>query len=78
MTGPPRLEKRLYSLKEAAVYLGRGVHGIRDLVWRGQLPVVKAEGGRKLFLDIRDLDSFIDRQKVTFEKSGNGGRPING
>ena len=73
MIGPARPEKRLYSLKEAAGYLARGLHGIRDLVWTGQLPVVKAPGGRKLFIDVRDLDSFIERQKITFEKDSDGG-----
>ena len=67
MTEPARLQKRLYTLREASIYLGRGLHGVRDLVWNGKLPVVKQDGGRKLFVDIKDLDSFIEKSKFTMD-----------
>jgi excisionase family DNA binding protein len=60
------LPKRLYTIKEAAEYLGRGVWGVRDLIWKGILPVVKMEGGKKLYLDIRDIDLFIDKNKAIY------------
>jgi excisionase family DNA binding protein len=60
------LFKRLYTLKEAAEYLGRSEWGMRELVWSGKIPVVRVEGGRKIFLDIRDLDEFIGRNKSTY------------
>jgi len=59
--------KRLFTLKEAAVYLGRTEWGIRDLAWSGRIPVVRNEGGRKLFFDIRDLDAFIEKNKSVYE-----------
>jgi excisionase family DNA binding protein len=57
---PPR--QRLYNLRAAAEYLGRPVWGIRELVWAGKLPVVK--DGRKQYVDIQDMDRYIERNKV--------------
>jgi excisionase family DNA binding protein len=58
--------KRLYTLKEAAEYLGRSEWSMREIIWAGEIPVVKREGGRKIFLDILDLMAFIDRNKSTY------------
>ncbi len=58
--------KRLFSLKEAAEYLGRSEWGMRELVWAGKIPVVRFEGGRKIFVDIDDLDSFVDQNKSIY------------
>jgi len=60
------LSKRLYTLKEAAEYLGRSEWGMRELIWAGEIPVVKTEGGRKIFLDVDDLNHFINRNKSTY------------
>jgi excisionase family DNA binding protein len=60
------LFKRLYTLKEAAAYLGRSVWSIRDLIWSGIIPVVKQNGGRKIYLDIVDLEEFINKNKETY------------
>ena len=49
-----RPQKRLYSIKEASVYLGRSVWAVREMIWAGKLPYVKAD--RRIFLDIYDLD----------------------
>jgi excisionase family DNA binding protein len=57
------LSKRLYRLKEASVYLGRPCSSIRNLIHNGQLPVVKE--GRTFYLDVGDLDKFIERHKIT-------------
>ena len=35
-----RLPKRLYSLAEAASYLGRSIWSVRRLIWNGELPQV--------------------------------------
>lgn len=57
------LNKRLYDLKEAATYLGRPVFSVRTLIWNGALPYVKE--GRKFYLDIFDMDTYIERNKTT-------------
>ena len=58
--------KRLFTLREAAAYLGRSEWGMRELAWAGKIPVVKLEGGRKIFFDIEDLDDFIRQNKSTY------------
>ena len=58
--------KRLYTLKEAATYLGRSEWGMRDLIWKQEIPVVKNSGGRKIFLDVRDLETFIAKNKAVY------------
>lgn len=55
------IEKRLYTLKEAALYLGRSVDGLREVIWARKLPIVR--DGRKIWLDIRDLEAFVTRNK---------------
>ena len=54
--------KRLYTIKEAGIYLGRSVNSVRELIWDGKLPFVRV--GRRVHLDIRDLDEFIEKHKV--------------
>lgn len=56
--------KRLYNLKEASVYLGRSVWGVRELIWAGKIPVVK--DGRKMFIDIIDLEKYVENNKMTY------------
>lgn len=58
----PPIKKRLYSIPEAAEYLGRSIWSIRELIWAGKLSSVKV--GRRIHLDIIDLDQWIDRNKV--------------
>ncbi len=60
------LSKRLYTLKEAAVYLGRTEWGMRELIWSGQVPVIRNQGGRKIFVDLSDMDLYINRQKERY------------
>ena len=56
------LKKRLYSIPEAAEYLGRSIWSIRELIWNGSIPSVRM--GRRVHLDIIDLDQWIERNKV--------------
>ncbi len=59
--------KRLYTVKEGAEYLGRSEWSMRELIWAGKIPVVKDEWGRKIFLDILDLQDFVDHNKLTYQ-----------
>ena len=56
------VSKRLYTIPEAAQYLGRTVWSVRELIWSGRLPAVKV--GRRTHLDLEDLNAFIERHKV--------------
>lgn len=63
IVNPPRSPlKRLYSIAEAAIYLGRSVWSVRELIWKGRLPSVRE--GRRVHLDIIDLDEWIEKNKV--------------
>ena len=55
---------RLLPLKKAAEYLGLTVWALRERVWAGDIPVVKFPGGRKQFIDIKDIEAFIERNKT--------------
>jgi len=55
---------RLLPLKKAAEYLGVTVWTIRERIWAGDIPVVRFPGGRKMYIDRLDLDSFIERSKT--------------
>ena len=61
------LGKRLYTLKEAARYLGRSDWSMRELIWAGKIPVVRGDGDRKIFLDIKDIDQYIERNKSIYQ-----------
>jgi excisionase family DNA binding protein len=49
------------SIKEAAEYLGRSVHALRELQWAGRLPYVQE--GRRVLFDLLDLDAWIETHK---------------
>jgi hypothetical protein len=56
--------KRLYTLKEAARYLGRSEWGMRELIWSKKIPVVREV--RKIYLDINDLEEYVNRNKSLY------------
>jgi excisionase family DNA binding protein len=56
--------KRLYTLKEASVYLGRSIWGVRTLIWNGKIPIVR--DGRRMFIDVLDLERFVESNKTTY------------
>ncbi len=58
------LPKRLYTLLEAAHYLGRTLWSMRELVWSGKIPIVR--DGKRIFVDIADLDSYVTKNKMNY------------
>jgi excisionase family DNA binding protein len=62
MNNPVR--KRLYNLKEASEYLGLGLWSVRKKIWNGDIPYVKA--GRRILLDIKDMDLWVEKNKSQF------------
>ena len=57
--------KRLLRIREAAECLSLSPWKLRRLVQDGLLPVVQASEGGAWRIDVRDLDSFIERNKRT-------------
>ena len=58
------LPKRLYTLPEAARYLGRTLWSMKELVWAGKIPIVR--DGKRIFIDFNDLESYITKNKMTY------------
>ena len=56
--------KRLYTIPEAAYYLGRTVDAVYEMIWAGKIPYVK--DGKRNLIDIKDMDSFIEQNKTIF------------
>jgi putative transposase len=53
------------ALVEEPEDLGRTAWGVRELIWSGKLPCVRA--GKRIHLDIRDLDEFIEKHKMRYD-----------
>ena len=63
--------KRLFTLPEAAYYLGRTVPAVRALIYRGELGRGVQDGPRaKIWLPKEDLDAWIDKsiRPLAFDK----------
>lgn len=56
---------RLLPLKKAAEWLGLTTWAMRERIWAGDIPVVRFPNGRKMFIDTQDLETFIERNKMT-------------
>lgn len=54
--------QRLFSIEEAAQYLGRPKSSVRGLIWSGRLPYIPE--GRRQYVDVRDLDQYIEKNKI--------------
>ncbi len=60
----PPLVKRLYSAREAGIYLGgKSAWTVRELMWRGELSYVHI-GKRRIMFDVQDLDRFVEERKT--------------
>jgi excisionase family DNA binding protein len=56
-----RVQQRLFTVEQAAAYLGRSANAVRGLIYDGKIPVVRID--RRTQLDIRDLDKLIEERK---------------
>ncbi len=62
------LSKRLVTVRQAATYLGRSPWAVHWLIHQGELPFVRT--GKKMYIDVSDLDAYIDRNKRTWSLDG--------
>jgi excisionase family DNA binding protein len=56
--------KRLYTIPEAAFYLGRTADAVYEMIWAGKIPCVK--DGKRNLIDIRDMDKWVEDNKTRF------------
>jgi excisionase family DNA binding protein len=61
---PVAVQRRLYPIKEAAVYMGFSPWTVRGLIWKGEISHINVAG--KYFLDITDMDRWIEINKTKF------------
>jgi len=40
------------------------VWAMRERIWAGDIPVVRFPSGRKMFIDVQDIEVFIERNKA--------------
>jgi predicted site-specific integrase-resolvase len=59
------INPRLLPLKDAANLLGLTLWALRERIWAGQIPVVRFPGGRKMYIDSKDIDQLVERNKET-------------
>lgn len=57
------VSQRLLSLKQASKYLGRGEDSMRELIYARVFPVVQMGKKSKMWLDINDLDQWVEDNK---------------
>jgi excisionase family DNA binding protein len=65
MKNRPTLPPRLLKTTQAANYLAVSPWQLRKLIAQGLIPVVQVHNGARFLLDVRDLDGYIERSKVT-------------
>ena len=56
------MNPRLRDVPWGATYIGMSPRYVRGLITRGDLPVVRI--GRRVLLDVRDLDALVDKLKA--------------
>jgi excisionase family DNA binding protein len=55
------MKRRLLSVPEAAAYIGHSPGTLRNQISRGELPFRYIKSGRKVLIDQRELDEWIER-----------------
>lgn len=60
-------EQRLFDLNDAAKYLGRKPFAIRTLLWSGKLSYMQTGKKGKIYIDVKDMDTFIEKSKIKHE-----------
>ena len=64
-----KIEQKYMTTSECAKYLGLGEEGVRNMVYRGTLPVHKLGNDKKLrwFFDISELDVMLKNNIIRKE-----------
>lgn len=52
---------RLLTADQAATYLGRTKEAVQHMIFEGKVPTVRTD--RRVFIDIKDLDAWIEDNK---------------
>ena len=60
-SGAAPVQPRLLTVDQAATYLGRTKEAVQHMIGAGKIAVVKSD--RPVFLDVRDLEAWIEANK---------------
>jgi excisionase family DNA binding protein len=60
---PPNIPKRLFTVEEAARYLGRTKSAIEHMIHRGELASCLVRKDRRVFIDRISLDKWIEASR---------------
>jgi excisionase family DNA binding protein len=58
----PATQRRILSVREAALYLGRSEKSVRHLVQKRKIRSIRADG--RVMFDLFDLDAWIEMHRV--------------
>jgi len=61
------LEPYLLTVKKAAKSVGLSTWSMRVRIWNGEIPVVRFDGEKKQYVDKRDLNHLIEKNKHVAE-----------
>lgn len=53
----PAVGQQLYDIPQVATFLGVSPWTVREIIWRGQMPIVKI--GRLIRVDLGDLKQYV-------------------
>jgi hypothetical protein len=53
-------EPRLMGIRPTAKHIGLSEWGVRNLIRKGLIPVVRIRGSRRILFDIRAIDRWIE------------------
>jgi excisionase family DNA binding protein len=69
MTKRDNPTRRVLRIKPASEYIGVSPGALRGMIQRGEIPVIKVIDGLRVpwLMDIRDLDEWVERAKVTVQ-----------
>jgi excisionase family DNA binding protein len=56
--------KRLYSMREISTYVGISIQGLWRMLRDGEISAVQSQPGRKVWLDIQEIDSWIEKHRT--------------
>ena len=57
------VRQRLLSLRQAAQYLGRGEDSMREMIYGHVFQIIQLGGKSKMWLDLQDLDRWVEDNK---------------
>jgi len=62
LNGAPQIQPRLFTIEQAARYIGRTKEAVEQMVFNREWPVIRK--GRRVHIERERLDEWIERNRV--------------